>query len=122
MKPKSKFAIKRKNQRVPTPAGMWVTWKLGKQRSTSRVLNFSASGAYIESHETVAVGTGLKLFFAMAEGEIQLEAVVRSSQVGKGMGVEFVTMSTKQFEFVLKVAKRLLASYGLNPISDNPKS
>ena len=92
---------------------MWVSWKFGKQRSTSRVLDFSASGAYIDSQKTVAVGTRLKLFFAVAEGEIQLEAVVRSSQPGRGMGVEFVSVGAREFKLILKVVKRLLTS---NPL------
>lgn len=98
---------RRKDRRVPTPSGMWVSWKIEKQRHTSRVLDFSASGAFIVSPETVAVGTVLKLIFAMVEGELNLEAIVRNVMAGKGMGVEFVSVGAKELRLILKALKRL---------------
>jgi hypothetical protein len=86
---------------------MWVSWKFEKQRHTSRVLDFSASGAFIVSDDIVAVGTALKLMFAMVEGELKLEAVVRNSRAGKGMGVEFVSVGGKELALILKALKRL---------------
>jgi hypothetical protein len=100
---------RRKNRRVATPSGMWVSWKFEKRRHTSRVLDFSASGAFIVTDEVVAVGSPLKLIFAMVEGELKLEAVVRNSMAGKGMGVEFVSIGGKQFALILKALKRLRA-------------
>jgi hypothetical protein len=98
---------RRKNHRVPTPSGMWVSWKFEKQRHTSRVLDFSASGAFLVSNDIVAVGTPLKLIFAMVEGELKLDAVVRNSRAGKGMGVEFVSVGGKELALILKALKRL---------------
>jgi PilZ domain len=98
---------RRKDRRVPTPTGMWVSWKFEKQRHTSRVLDFSASGAFIVSNETVAVGTILKLIFAMVEGELKLDAMVRNVMVGRGMGVEFLTVGGKELALILKALKRL---------------
>jgi hypothetical protein len=86
---------------------MWVSWKFEKQRPTSRVLDFSASGAFIVTHEILAVGTPLKLIFAMIEGELKLEAVVRNSTAGRGMGVEFVSIGGKELALILKALKRL---------------
>jgi S1-C subfamily serine protease len=88
---------------------MWVSWKFEKRRQTSRVLDFSASGAFIVTDDVVAVGSPLKLIFAMVEGELKLEAVVRNSMAGKGMGVEFVSIGGKQFALILKALKRLRA-------------
>ncbi len=101
-------AERRKHLRVPTPAGVWVSWKIAKHAKTSRVLNLSLSGAFIDSQENIQVGTPLKLLFAMTEGKIQLDAVVRVFQPGKGMGVEFVSMTPSQAQLVRKVVKRLL--------------
>jgi hypothetical protein len=98
---------RRKDLRVPTPTGMWVSWKFEKQRHTSRVLDFSASGAFIVTHEILAVGTPLKLIFAMIEGDLKLEAVVRNSNAGRGMGVEFVSIGGKELALILKALKRL---------------
>jgi hypothetical protein len=44
----------------------------------------------------------------MPEGEIQVQAVVRSSLAGRGMGVEFVSMGGREFDLILKAVKRLL--------------
>jgi PilZ domain len=86
---------------------MWVSWKFEKQRHTSRVLDFSASGAFIVSKEVVAVGTPLKLIFAMVEGELKLDAIVRNSTAGRGMGVEFISVGGKELALILKALKRL---------------
>ncbi len=98
---------RRKDHRVPTPTGMWVSWRFEKQRHTSRVLNFSASGAFIVTNDVAAVGTSLKLIFAMVEGELKLEAVVRNSMEGRGMGVQFVSVGGKELALILKALKRL---------------
>lgn len=84
-----------------------MSWRFGKQRHTSRVLDFSASGAFIVTNDVVAVGTPLKLIFAMVEGELKLEAVIRNSRAGRGMGVEFVTVGGKELALILKALKRL---------------
>ena len=94
---------------MPTPAGMWVSWKIEEHRITSRVLNLSASGALIDSQQFVPVGTRLELLFATKEGQIKLQAVARNFQPGKGLGVEFVDMKARELQLVLKVVKRLFA-------------
>jgi hypothetical protein len=86
---------------------MWVSWKFEKQRHTSRILDFSASGAFIVTNENVAVGTPIKLIFVMVEGELKLEAVVRNSSAGRGMGVEFVSVGGKERALIRKAVKRL---------------
>jgi hypothetical protein len=86
---------------------MWVSWKFEKQRHTSRVLDFSASGAFLVTNQIVAVGTPLKLIFAMVEGELKLDAMVRNAIAGRGMGVEFVSIGGKEFALILKALKRL---------------
>ncbi|HEX3543524.1 MAG TPA: PilZ domain-containing protein [Candidatus Acidoferrum sp.] len=98
---------RRKDRRVPTPTGMWVSWKFEKQRHTSRVLDFSASGAFIVTNEVVAVGTPLKLIFAMVEGELKVEATVRNVTPGRGMGVQFLSVGGKELALILKALKRL---------------
>jgi hypothetical protein len=72
-------------------------------------LDLSASGAFIVTDDVVAVGSPLKLIFAMVEGELKLDAVVRNSAAGKGMGVEFVSVGGKQLALILTALKRLRA-------------
>jgi hypothetical protein len=70
-------------------------------------LDFSASGAFIVTNDVVAVGTPLKLIFAMVEGELKLDAIVRNSTAGRGMGVEFISVGGKELVLILKALKRL---------------
>ncbi|HXM94977.1 MAG TPA: PilZ domain-containing protein [Candidatus Dormibacteraeota bacterium] len=106
MNPRSKLE-RRKDQRISTPNGLWVSWKHDKDATVSRVQDFSASGAFIAAEETVAAGARLKLLFSVPEGEIKVQAVVRTALAGKGMGVEFVALEEKESQLILKVAKRL---------------
>jgi hypothetical protein len=87
---------------------MWVSWKLGDCSITSRVEDFSVSGAFIASHETMASGSRLDLQFSLPEGQVKIQAVVRNVREGRGMGVEFVSMHGKDFDLILKAVKRLL--------------
>ena len=66
----------------------------------------AASGAFIVTREMLAVGTPLKLIFAMIEGELKIEAVVRNSTAGRGMGVEFVSIGGEELAIILKALKR----------------
>ena len=59
------------------------------------------------TNENVAVGTPIKLIFVMVEGELKLEAVVRNSSAGRGMGVEFVSVGGKERALIRKAVKRL---------------
>lgn len=77
---------------------------------TSRVEDFSASGAFVTTQDTVPVGTRLKLLFSLPEGQIQIQGIVRNLRAGRGMGVEFVSMGGREFDLILKAMRRLLGS------------
>lgn len=87
---------------------MWVYWNFGKYGITSRAEDFSVSVAFIASHETAAVGSRLDLHFSLPEGQVKAQAVVRNTREGRGMGVEFVSAGGREFDLILKAAKRLL--------------
>jgi hypothetical protein len=107
MRPRSNLE-RRKTPRIPTPNGLWVSWESGESKITSRVEDFSALGAFIVSEQVPPVGTRLRLLFSLPEGQIQVQAAVRNSTSGRGMGVEFVGMGGKEFDIILKTVKRLL--------------
>ncbi len=94
MRPRSQFE-RRKNQRIPTPTGLWASCKLDDRRTTLRVQDFSVSGALLVTEEAIPVGTRLELLFSVPVGEIRALAVVRSFTQGRGIGVEFVSMEAK---------------------------
>jgi len=107
MRPRSQFE-RRKNRRIATPTGLWVSCKFDKHRATLRVQDISAFGALIET-KGPAIGTRFELLLSVPEGEIRLLAVVRSHSLGKGTGVEFVSMDSGAFDLLLKLVKRLSA-------------
>jgi len=108
MRPHSHYE-RRKNQRIPTPTGLWASCKIDDRRITLRVQDFSVSGALLVTEDAIPVRTRLELLFSVPEGEIRVLAVVRSFTPGRGIGVEFVGMDSKAFDLVLKLVKRLLA-------------
>jgi len=108
MRPRSHFE-RRKNQRIPTPAGLWVSCKFDDRRTTLRVQDFSVSGALLVTEEAIPVGTRLELLFSALEGEIRVLGVVRSFTPGRGIGVEFVAMESGAFDLLLKLVKRMLS-------------
>jgi len=75
---------------------MWVSWKLGKYSITSRVEDFSIGGAFITSHEAMAVGARLDLHFLLPEGQIRVQAIVSNVREGRGMGVD--SMGEREFD------------------------
>ena len=75
---------------------MWVSWKLGKYSITSRVEDFSIGGAFITSHEAMAVGARLDLHFLLPEGQIRVQAIVSNVREGRAMGVD--SMGEREFD------------------------
>ena len=73
MRPPSHFEG-RKNQRIPTPTGLWVSCKSDDRRTTLRVQDFSVSGALLVTEEAIPVGTRLELLFSLPEVEIRVLA------------------------------------------------
>jgi PilZ domain-containing protein len=108
MRPRSNFE-RRKNHRISTPTGLWVSCKFDERLTTLRVQDFSVSGALLVTEEAIPVGTRLELLFSVPEGEIRVLAAVRSFTPRRGIGVEFVSMESKAFDLILKLVKRLLA-------------
>jgi hypothetical protein len=82
--------------------------KFGKYSITSRVEGFSIEGAFIASHEAMAVGSRFDLHFLLPEGQIRVQAIVRKVREGRGMGVEFVSMGGREFDLILTAIQRLL--------------
>ena len=57
-----------------------------------------------------AEGELVKVFFEVPGGEVRARAVVRISEPGKGMGIEFTAMSTEARGRIHQLIKRLLGT------------
>jgi hypothetical protein len=84
----------RRNPRIEVSKGIWVSWqtKGAKASTVSRVRDLSIGGVFVSTPVPPPVGTTVKLLFAVPEGEVRVEGVVRYADSKKGMGVEFVRM------------------------------
>ena len=106
-----RMAPEAKNRRYPRvglPKGMLVAWQSTGERIVSRVATVGLGGLFISTPEPPPVGDIIKLFFEAPGGEVRARAVVRDSQQGKGMGVEFTAMGPEARARLHQLLKRLL--------------
>ena len=100
----------RRYPRVGLPKGMRIAWQSGGERIVSRVATLGLGGLFILTPDPPPVGEIVKLFFEVPGGEVRARAVVRDSQQGKGMGVEFTAMGHEARARLHHLLKRLLGS------------
>ena len=74
------FPLEARDERVKTPMRVNAT-------------DISGNGCYVETILPLAVGTALRVDFWMDSEKISTSAVVRTSDPGVGMGVEFIGMT-----------------------------
>ena len=84
---------KRRHPRAKMRKVFLVAWRGGGRCGASRARNVCLGGIYIDTRDPAEVGDILELFFDTPQGEVQTRAVVRSTHMGRGMGVEFIGMS-----------------------------
>ena len=82
----------RRYERVGLPKGMLVAWEHSGIRKVSRVSVLALGGLFISTPEPPPNGDTIKLIFDVPGGDVRARALVRDSQRGKGMGVEFTAM------------------------------
>ena len=97
----------RRDPRVEISKGVWVAWRTGGAPVVSRVRDLSAGGAFISTHAPLSKGSPIQLLFSLPEGEMRIEGVVRYSNTGKGMGVEFTRMGIADKARLLELIRRL---------------
>jgi PilZ domain len=84
----------RRNPRTEVAKGIWVSWQAAGASTVSRVRDLSVGGVFVSTPTPAPVGTTVKLLFALPEGEVRVEGIVRYADPKKGMGVEFKRMGT----------------------------
>jgi hypothetical protein len=85
----------RRYARVGLPKGMLVAWEHSGIRKVSRVSVLALGGLFIPTANPPPVGDVIQLIFEVPGGDVRARATVRDSQQGKGMGVEFMAMSSE---------------------------
>jgi hypothetical protein len=67
-------------------------------RLQGTVTDISLDGCYVEMMSPLPAGTIIHISLGMDGGAITTTGIIRSSQIGLGMGVEFMAMSPEEFE------------------------
>ena len=98
----------RRYLRVGLPKGMLIAWQSSGERVVSRVSTLGLGGLFISTSDPPPVGEIIRLFFEVPNGEVRARAMVRNSQPGKGMGVEFTAMDYEARARLHRLLNRLL--------------
>jgi hypothetical protein len=104
------MARERRYPRVGLPRGMGVTWQSSLSSTVSRVATLGLGGLFITTPEPPAEGDFIRLLFEVPGGEVRARAVVRVSEQGKGMGVEFTAMSLEARALLDRLLQKLIGN------------
>ncbi len=97
----------RRYARVGLPKGMLVAWEHSGVRRVSRVSVLAVGGIFISTPKPPPVGETIRLLFQVPGGDVRARAIIRDSQQGKGMGIEFTVMGTDARERLNLLMKTL---------------
>ncbi len=102
----------RRYPRIGLPKGLYIAWQGAGDRVVSRVAMLGMGGLFIDVNAPPSVGESLRLYFEVPGGDVRARGVVRSSEKGKGMGVEFTAMGQEERARLHALLRRLLADPG----------
>lgn len=98
----------RRYERVGLRKGPLVAWQGPGGRTVSRASTLGLGGLFIEVSEPAEIGSGIKMVFKVAGGEVRARAMVRNTHPGRGMGVEFVSMRPEDRARLARQVRKLL--------------
>lgn len=108
--------------RVALPKGMLVAWQHYGGRTVSRVRVLALGGLFISTPKPPPVGDVIQLIFEVPGGDVRARAMIRDSQPGKGMGIEFTSMNTEARARLNRLMKVLSRDVGAGPARQNSSS
>jgi PilZ domain len=103
------FAKNRRYPRISLPRGMFVAWQATGKRTVSRVGTLGVGGLFIHTPDPPSVGDSIKVYFDVPAGEVRARAVVRTSYPGRGMGIEFTSMTPEARGQLYHLLRKLLS-------------
>jgi tetratricopeptide (TPR) repeat protein len=112
---------RRRSGRFKAPKGMLVGWQGGGKRNASRADTLSTGGVFLYVSEPLSVGTMIQLIFDAPSGEVRARGTVRHGSAGRGMGVQFLHMSSdsraRLYRFVQQLEKEQRKEVIATPLS-----
>jgi len=112
----------RRYTRVELPKGMLVAWQHYGIRKVSRVQVLALGGLFISTPKPPPVGDVIQLIFEVPGGDVRARAMIRDSQPGKGMGIEFTGMNPEARARLNQLMKVLSREVDERPARENPSS
>jgi hypothetical protein len=98
----------RRSFRVEPLKSIWVEWQGSGQRFLSPVCDLNLGGAFLPISDFPPVGTIVRLTFELAEGEVYVPAIVRSTVPGGGMCVDFAAAEDGALLRILQSRRELV--------------
>jgi hypothetical protein len=108
-----------KNRRYPRivlPKGMLVAWQAKGERAVSAVTTLELSGLFVSTPRPPAVGETVTLVFSVPNGDVRAVAVVRDSQPGRGMGLEFTAIRQDDRARLRQLLQRLIGDEPIHTV------
>jgi hypothetical protein len=99
---------KRQYQRMGLQRGTYVAWQGVGERVVSPIVTLGLGGLFIKVINPPPVGDVIRLYFEVPGGEIRARAVIKSSEQGKGMGIQFTAMGPDARGRLTQVLNKLL--------------
>jgi len=100
----------RRYPRVAIPKGTPVAWEHMGIRRVSIANVLALGGLFISTPHPPPAGDMIKLLFEVPGGEVRARALVRTSEPGKGMGIEFTAMkqdARARLDRLMKILTRI---------------
>lgn len=101
------FDSKRFSSRLATPGDVYVCWGCVGYDDTSRILDLSSGGLFVQTRKSKPMGARTSLHFLVEEGQIRAEAIVRHVKPGRGLGLEFTAVREEDRGRLADLLKRL---------------
>jgi len=92
---------------VPLPKGALVAWEHAGKRKISTASVLALGALFISTPDPPPKGEFIKLVLEVPGGEVRARALVRDSQPGKGMGIEFTVMGQEARARLSRLMKTL---------------
>jgi Tfp pilus assembly protein PilZ len=105
---KDSLSKNRRYPRVAMPKGMMVAWQAKSERVVSAVTTIGLGGLFVSTPRPPAVGETVRLILCVPNGDVRAVAVVRDSQAGRGMGLQFIAMRHDDRARLQQLLRRLI--------------
>src|SRR5690242_13412314 len=104
----ARIAKNRRYPRIGLPKGMQISWQGHGHRTIARVGTLGMGGLFVYVQDPPPVGEVSRVYFQVPGGEVRATAVVRNSEPGAGMGIEFAAMDPEPRARLFQLLRRLV--------------